>query len=44
MKADQEGEVSTAPVLNAEKWSHEAIVAFVKALAKNKSAQPSLSP
>ncbi|MHC5748200.1 MAG: hypothetical protein ACYTXT_41425 [Nostoc sp.] len=27
LKADHEGEVSTAPVPNPEKWSHEAIVA-----------------
>ncbi|MCC5633018.1 hypothetical protein LC613_36435 [Nostoc sphaeroides CHAB 2801] len=27
MKADHEGESSTAPVTSAEKWSHEAIVA-----------------
>ncbi|MHC5917878.1 MAG: hypothetical protein ACYTXE_44480 [Nostoc sp.] len=27
MKADHEGEISAASVTNAEKWSHEAIVA-----------------
>ncbi len=30
IKAVDEGESSAAPVPNAEKWSHEAIVAFVK--------------
>ncbi|MEH1827331.1 MAG: hypothetical protein V7L22_18535 [Nostoc sp.] len=30
VKADHEGESSAAPVTSAEKWSHEAIVAFVK--------------
>ncbi|WP_242055879.1 hypothetical protein [Nostoc flagelliforme] len=30
MKADHEGESSAASVPSAEKWSHEAIVAFVK--------------
>ncbi|WP_242055881.1 hypothetical protein [Nostoc flagelliforme] len=30
VKADHEGESSAAPVPNPEKWSHEAIVAFVK--------------
>lgn len=31
MKADQEGEGSTAPVSNPGKWSHEAIVARANA-------------
>lgn len=30
VKTDQEGEVSATPVPNPEKWSHDAIVAFVK--------------
>lgn len=30
IKAVDEGENSAAPVPNAEKWSHEPIVAFVK--------------
>ncbi|MCC5661719.1 hypothetical protein LC608_33205 [Nostoc sp. XA010] len=32
VKADHEGESSAAPVLSAEKWSHEAIVARSKYL------------